>query len=66
MAVTREKGSETRPCPTCDAPLAVVSLADGATSTVRCDKCYPTDLVEMASANPGRTQGTEIPQEDDK
>ena len=46
----RELGTETMPCPTCGTELAKVTLKDGATTTVRCEKCYPETLVEAAAA----------------
>lgn len=45
----RELGTETSTCPTCGAELATTTNPDGSTSPVRCDNCYPVDLVEEAS-----------------
>ena len=58
--VARETGSETTPCPTCERPLAVQQNQDGSSSPVRCDNCYPVDIVEMASeeAAPQAEHGT--------
>lgn len=62
MAVERETGSETRACPTCDRPLAVQTNADGSKSPVRCEHCYPVDIVETAAAEEvvPREQGTDV------
>lgn len=45
----RERGSETRPCQTCERPLALQMNADGSVSPVRCTHCYPQDIVEAAA-----------------
>lgn len=50
-AVARETGSETRACPTCDRELAVQTNGDGSKSPVRCESCYPADIVETAAAD---------------
>lgn len=57
----RELGTATQPCPTCDRALAVVTFPDGATSTVRCDHCYPETIVEAASsASLPREYGSDV------
>jgi hypothetical protein len=45
----RELGSETTPCPTCGAELAMTENADGSMSPARCSNCYPEDIVEVAN-----------------
>lgn len=45
----RERGSETMPCQTCERPLALQANGDGSVSPVRCDHCYPQDIVEAAA-----------------
>jgi hypothetical protein len=60
----RELGTATQPCPTCDRALAVVVLEDGASSTVRCDHCYPETLVEVAAASSlPREYGSDVDEE---
>jgi DNA-directed RNA polymerase subunit M/transcription elongation factor TFIIS len=46
----RETGTQTRDCPTCGTALAVVQLKDGATTTVRCSTCYPSNETAATSA----------------
>ena len=46
----RVLGVETRPCENCGKDLAVNTWADGSTSVVACDVCWPAK--ETASADP--------------
>lgn len=45
----RERGTETSPCPSCGAALAVVELAPGQRTTVLCAACYGGGVKEKAA-----------------
>lgn len=64
----RERGTETMPCPTCGSNLAVVTLGDGARSTVLCGACYgPGDKVAAAEEPVAREFGeVEAGKDDDE
>jgi len=56
---------ETRQCENCGKELAVNTWADGSTSVVTCDTCWPpTEKAAAVEAPVERVAGTEVVEED--